>query len=75
MGIYPNVLMRPLEGTTTFPTLEDAVEHFAPRMGVETGGQRAILRDYFRTHLIRQADGLALAGSSTYAAIWWQKRW
>ena len=74
MGIYPNVLMRPLEGTTVFPTLEDAVEHFAPRMGVETGEQRAILRDYFRTHLGRQADGLALAGSSTYAAIWWQKR-
>ncbi|HOI59200.1 MULTISPECIES: class I SAM-dependent methyltransferase [unclassified Methanoculleus] len=73
MGIYANVLMRPLEGTTLFATVEDAVEHFAPRMSVTTPRQRAVLRDYFREHLVRQADGLALAGSSTYASIWWQK--
>lgn len=74
MGIYANVLMRPLESTTTFSTLEDAVEHFAPRMGVETGEQQETLREYFRAHLVRRADGFVLAGSSTYAAIWWQKR-
>ncbi|MDV2481017.1 class I SAM-dependent methyltransferase [Methanoculleus sp. Wushi-C6] len=74
MGIYPNVLMRPLDGTTLFPAVEDAVEHFAPRMGAETPEQRAVLGDYLRTHLVRRDDGLALAGLSTYAAIWWRKR-
>jgi len=73
MGIYANVLMRPLEGTTTFAAVEDAVAHFAPRMSVETPEQRETLRDYFREHLIRWDDGLALVGSSTYAAIWWRK--
>jgi len=73
MGIYANVLMRPFEDSTSFSTVEDAVEHFAPRMSVTTPRQRAVLRDYFREHLVRQADGLALAGSSTYASIWWQK--
>ncbi len=74
MRIYANVLMRPLDGTTTFATVKDAVGHFAPRMSVETPEQRAILRDYFEEHLIRQDDGLALTGASTYAAIRWRKR-
>jgi len=74
MGIYPNVLMRPLDGTTVFSTVEDAVGHFAPRMSAETPEQQGILRDYFRKHLVRRDDGLALTGSSTYAAIWWRKQ-
>ncbi|HOI13283.1 MAG TPA: class I SAM-dependent methyltransferase [Methanoculleus sp.] len=74
MEIYPNVLMRPLEGTTTFATVEDAVDHFVPRMSAETPRQRAILRDYFGEHLVRRDGGLVLTGSSTYAAIWWRKR-
>ncbi|KUL02182.1 MAG: Uncharacterized protein XE10_0786 [Methanoculleus marisnigri] len=65
--------MRPLEGTTTFTTVEDAVAHFAPRMSVEIPEQREILRDYFENNLVRRDDGLALVGSSTYAAIWWRK--
>lgn len=73
MGIYANVLMRPLEGTTTFATLEEAVGHFAPRMSVETPEQRKILRDYFESNLIQRGDRLALVGSSTCAAIWWRK--
>jgi SAM-dependent methyltransferase len=73
MEIYANVLMRSLEGMTTFATVEDAVAHFAPRMSVETPEQREILRDYFENNLVRRNDGLALVGSSTYAAIWWRK--
>ncbi|PKL55703.1 MAG: hypothetical protein CVV35_08575 [Methanomicrobiales archaeon HGW-Methanomicrobiales-6] len=74
MGIYPNVLMRPLEGATTFATVEGAVEHFAPRMSAETPRQRAILYNYFEKHLVRRDGGLVLTGSSTYATIWWRKR-
>ena len=74
MGIYANVLMRPFEDSTSFPAIGDAVEHFAPRMSVETPRQRAVLRDYLHEHLVQKGDGLALAGSSTYAAIWWQKQ-
>jgi ubiquinone/menaquinone biosynthesis C-methylase UbiE len=73
MGIYPNVLMRPMEDISVFATLEDAVDHFSPRMSAETPRQKAVLRAYFREHLLRQDDGLVFAGSSTYAAIWWQK--
>ncbi|NQS78908.1 MAG: class I SAM-dependent methyltransferase, partial [Methanoculleus bourgensis] len=36
MGIYANVLMRPMDERTLFATVEDAVDHFAPRMSVET---------------------------------------
>lgn len=74
MGIYANVLMRPMDERTLFATVEDAVDHFAPRMSVETPRQREVLRDYFRRHLLRQDDGLALVGRSTYAAIWWRKQ-
>jgi SAM-dependent methyltransferase len=74
MGIYANVLMRPMDDTVAFATVEDAVDHFAPRMSVEIPGQREVLRDYFREHLIRQDGRLALPGTSTYAAIWWRKR-
>ncbi|MDD3934214.1 class I SAM-dependent methyltransferase [Methanoculleus sp. UBA303] len=74
MGIYPNIMMRPLDGTTTFVTVEDAVAHFATRMSVETPRQRETLRNYFKKHLIRQDGGLAFSGASTYAAIWWRKR-
>ncbi len=74
MGIYANVLMRPMDERTLFATVEDAVDHFAPRMSVETPRQREVLRDYFRRHLLRQDDGLTLVGRSTYAAIWWRKQ-
>ena len=74
MGIYANVLMRPMDDTTTFATVEDAVDHFGPRMSAETPRQREILRDYLRERLVRRDSGLVLTGSSTYAAIWWQKR-
>lgn len=73
MRVYANVLMRPLDGTITFATVEDAVEHFAPRMSVETPEQRRILRDYVREY-VRRDGGVSLTGSSTYAAIWWRKR-
>lgn len=74
LGIYPNVLMRPMDDTVAFATVEDAVDHFAPRMSAETQRQRAILRDYFSEHLIGQDGRLVLPGTSTYAAIWWRKR-
>ena len=74
MGIYANVLMRPMGDAATFATVEDAVDHFAPRMSVKSPRQREVLRDYFREHLVRQDGGLALPGTSTYAAIWWRKR-
>ena len=74
MGIYANVLMRPMGDAATFATVEDAVDHFAPRMSVKSPRQREVLRDYFREHLARQDGGLALPGTSTYAAIWWRKR-
>ncbi|MEG3055371.1 MAG: class I SAM-dependent methyltransferase [Methanoculleus sp.] len=74
MRIYADVLMRPMDRVTRFPTVEDAVDHFASRMSVETPRQREVLRDYFRKHLIPQEGGLALAGRSTYAAIQWQKQ-
>lgn len=74
MGIYANVLMRPMGDVATFATVEDAVDHFAPRMSVKSPRQREVLRDYFREHLVRQDGGLALPGTSTYAAIWWRKR-
>jgi hypothetical protein len=63
-----------MDRATRFPTVEDAVDHFASRMSVETPRQREVLRDYFCKHLIPQEGGLALAGRSTYAAIQWQKR-
>lgn len=74
LGIYPNVLMRPMDDTVAFATVEDAVDHFAPRMSAETQRQRAILRDYFSEHLAWQDGRLILPGTSTYAAIWWRKR-
>lgn len=74
MGIYANVLMRPMDERTLFATVEDAVDHFAPRMSVETPRQREVLHGYFRKHLLRQDDGLTLVGRSTYAAIWWRKQ-
>lgn len=73
MGIYANVQMHPIEENVLFLTAEEAVDHFAPRMGVETAEQREILREYLREHLIPQDGGFALPGRSTYAAIWWQK--
>lgn len=74
MGIYANVLMRPMDDTVAFATVEDAVDHFAPRMSAETPRQRAIIRDYFSEHLIGQDGVLVLPGTSTYAALWWRKR-
>lgn len=74
MGIYADVRMRPMGDTVAFTTVEDAVDHFTPRMGVTTLRQREILRDYFREHLIRQDGGLVLPGRSIYAAIRWQKQ-
>jgi len=73
MGIYANVLMRPMRDTVVFATVEDAVDHFAPRMSADTLQQREVLRGYFREHLIKQGNELTLPGTSTYAAIWWRK--
>lgn len=73
MQIYPNVLMRPMDRDTFFATVEDAADHFAPRMGVKTPRQQKILRDYFSELLTPHGDGFVLAGRSTYASIWWQK--
>lgn len=74
MGIYANVQMHPMVEKTLFATVEDAIDHFAPRMSVETPGQREILRGYLCEHLVPQDGRLVLSGRSTYAAIWWQKR-
>ena len=62
MRIYADVLMRPMDRATRFPTVEDAVDHFASRMSVETPRQREVLRDYFCKHLIPQEGGLPLPG-------------
>ncbi|NLA38398.1 MAG: class I SAM-dependent methyltransferase, partial [Methanomicrobiales archaeon] len=74
MGIYANVQMHPMVEKTLFATVEDAIDHFAPRMSVETPEQREILRGYLCEHLVPQDGRLVLSGRSTYAAIWWQKR-
>lgn len=74
MGIYADVLMRPMSDTAAFATVGDAIGHFTPRMGVKTLRQQEILQDYFHKHLARQDDGLVLPGTSTYATIWWRKR-
>lgn len=73
MGIYANVLMRPLEKTYRFADPEEAFAFFAPRYDVRTPGQEEVLRSYLAE--INQAeDGTFLFGQdSTYATIWWEK--
>jgi SAM-dependent methyltransferase len=73
MGIYANVLMRPLEKTYRFRDPGEAYDFFAPRYDVRTPAQEEVLRSYLAE--INQADdGSFLFGrDSTYATIWWEK--
>ncbi|MDG6256507.1 MAG: class I SAM-dependent methyltransferase [Methanomicrobiaceae archaeon] len=73
MGIYANVLMRPLEKTYRFRDPEEAFAFFAPRYDARTAGQGAVLRSYLAA--INQADDgtFLYSRDSAYATIWWKK--
>jgi len=72
MGIYANVLMRPLEKTYRFRDPGEAFVFFASRYDVRTPAQEAVLRAYLAE--INQADdgSFLFSKNSTYATIWWE---
>ncbi len=73
MGIYANVLMRPLEKTYHFSDPGEAYAFFAPRYDIRTPAQEAVLQSYLAG--INQADDgtFVYSQDSTYATIWWEK--
>lgn len=74
-GIYANVEMLPLEKEYRFSTREELLAFFKRRFNVTTAEQEQILGEYI-TPLVRVEDGVeVISGDSTFAMVWWKKRW
>ncbi|NYT05801.1 MAG: class I SAM-dependent methyltransferase [Methanomicrobiales archaeon] len=74
MGIAPSVLMAPLEKSYRFDGFDEAVAFFGPRFGVSDARQEHILRRYLADRNQSDGGGFALAATTMYASIWWEKK-
>jgi SAM-dependent methyltransferase len=71
MGIYANVLIRPLNKTYRFSSMEVAVDFFAGRFGVTTESRKISLEQYLAGLNMASDDSFLLSRDTTYATIWW----
>ncbi len=74
MGIYANVLIRPLNKTYRFSSIEEAVEFFSGRFGVKTDSGKITLEQYLAGLNMASDDTFLFSRETTYATIWWSTR-
>ncbi|MEN6610211.1 MAG: class I SAM-dependent methyltransferase [Methanoregulaceae archaeon] len=74
MGLFPDVTMLPLDKTYRFGNLSEALAYFAPKFGVKTPQQEAILREYISRFIRADGNGVILSGDSLHAKIVWHAR-
>lgn len=71
MKIYPCLLTFPYTQTRKFASLEEAVDHYAPKYRAADGRQKGLLRDYLREVLEAENGFYLMRHNATCAKIWW----
>jgi hypothetical protein len=71
MGIYANLIVEQGCEPAFFPTIDDAVKTFYPRLNCSTPEHEAALRRYCETSMQNTPQGYRVPGNPLGAHIWW----
>ncbi len=71
MGIYPNIIVFPLNRDTVFSSLDEAIEHYRPHYRINTREQEDILREYFKKVLLLEDGSAVQKGDTMRVKMWW----
>ena len=71
MKIYPCLLTFPYTQTRKFASLEEAVDHYAPKYRAADSRQRRLLQDYLRQVLEAEDGCYLMRHTAMCAKIWW----
>lgn len=72
MGIYPNVTVFPFRSALRFDSIEEAIEEFTRRLGVEKPDQLPIVREFLESNLERDEGRWSLKHAATCLRFHWK---
>ncbi len=74
LGFLPRAEVLEFDRTYRFSTMDEAMQHFAPRFSVADDRERALLRTYLEARALpSEGGGIVLRHPSRYAKVWWRK--
>jgi len=75
LGLLPRAEVLEFDRTYRFASMDEAMQHFAPRFSVDDDRERALLRAYLEARAGPGEEGaVVLRHPSRYARVWWRRR-